>query len=161
MVKQEKDRRVKEQEAGLALRDLRKNPEVVGMLEDWNDQLRALFNHYSKKDKTSNDKNSVDATKKLSALSKNEFRMFCCEFKICPTFVNMEQMQGVFSNAARKNNEEEGGLVALTFKDFEETMLRVCRQSGDHVTSLEKAMNTDPHFYENIQKYRVGSTDSD
>jgi len=88
----------------------------------------------------------VDTAKKLSTMSKNEFRMFCCEFKICPTFVNMEQMAAVFSNAARKNETEDGALVALTFKDFEETMLRVCRQSGEHVTTLEKAMNTDPHF---------------
>lgn len=146
MVKQEKDRREKERESAVALRELRKNPEVVGMLEDWNDQLRALFTHYTKKAKISSDKSNMDAEKKLSVMSKNEFRMFCCEFKICPTFVNMEQMQGVFSNAARKNNEEEGSVVALNFKDFEECMLRICRQSGEHVTTLEQAMNTDPHF---------------
>lgn len=122
------------------------------MLEDWNDQLRALFNHYARKDSKDNEKKNVDRSKVISTLSKNEFRMFCCEFKICPTFINMEQMQGIFSNAARKNGDEEGGLVALTFKDFEECMLRICKQSGEHVTSLEKAMNTDPHFYENIQK---------
>lgn len=45
MVKQEKERREKEKDAANAMKELRRNPEVVGMLEDWNDQLRGLFNH--------------------------------------------------------------------------------------------------------------------
>jgi hypothetical protein len=106
-------------------------------------------------------KTNVSLDTQLKHMTKQSWKTFCSEFRVMPTFISTEHVLSIYSNlVSGKPNDDPDKPAMLTFKDFQEGMVRICRKSGDHLWTVKKAMDEDPNFHANINQHQVGTRDS-
>lgn len=106
-------------------------------------------------------KTNISLETQLKHMSKNTWKTFCSEFRVMPTFISQEQVLSIYTNLiSGKPNDDPDKPALLTYADFQEGFVRICRRAGDHLWSVKKAMDSDPNFHANINQHKVGSSDS-